>query len=327
MGDYWQSRACLITGGAGFGGSHLSKQLLELGAIVHVLDVHLPANCYLKLSGAAEKVGFHEGDVRDLNRVQSVLANHDIDTVFHLAAQPLVPKSNSHPYETLSINAMGTYTVLEAIRNSDSQPRLVFASSGAYYGTTWTSEPISEEQPPLVAGNIYSPSKVAADSAVRCYSETYGIQTVCCRFINAYGPGDSNFSRIVPRAIRNLIRDESYDFGERDDGTTCLDYMHIRDMTQAYIRAAEKLPDVAGEAFNFGTGTTTSTRQLAEMISRIFDGRDREPLFAGPARDRPVIKRLDVSKAMQVLGWHASLSLEEGLAHTVNWYREFWDRL
>ena len=327
MSEYWQSRACLVTGGTGFGGSHLAEQLVNRGAKVYVLDRMLPANSYLNLSGVRNAVDFLVGDIRDQGLVQSLLQRCDIETVFHLAAQPLIPVSNSLPYETLSTNAMGTYAMLEAVRTAERPIQLVFASSGAYYGTTRTNDPINEEHSPLVAANIYSPSKVAADVAVRCYAKTYGIQTVCCRFINTYGPGDINFSRIIPRAIRNLILSEPYDFGTRDDGTTCLDYMYIGDMSNAYVCAAQSLPSVAGEAFNFGTNRTISTRDLTRMISRAFDGRDREPQFRGSARDESIIKHLDVSKAKEILGWEADVALEQGLEETIHWYRKYWSRL
>jgi len=327
VSGYWESRACLVTGGAGFGGSHLVEQLVRRGAKVFVLDRFLPRNSYLRLSGLAEMVDFVTGDIRDQELVKSLLERCEIDTVFHLAAQPIVPMSNSLPFETLSVNALGTYAMLEAVRVASCPKRFVFASSAAYYGTTSTNQPIAEDEAPLVAANIYSPSKVAADSAVRCYAETYGLKAVACRFINTYGPGDANFSRIIPRAIRNLVLAKPYDFGSRDDGTTCLDYLHVRDMANAYICVAEHLEAVAGHAFNFGTGETTSTRDLAKLVSHVFDGQEREPIFCGPKRDKPVIKRLDVSKAEKFLGWEASTTLEHGLDETVQWYRRFWDRL
>ena len=104
----------------------------------------------------------------------------------------------------------------------------------------YTKEPITEDHPPLASANIYVPSKVAADIAVRCYAKTYGINAAVCRFINAYGPGNTNFSTIVPKAISLLINNQPYDFGARDDGTSTFDYLNIRDMTRGYLLHGRK---------------------------------------------------------------------------------------
>jgi CDP-glucose 4,6-dehydratase len=294
---------------------------------VVVLDRWLPRTSYLNLAGLAPKVDFLQGDVRDLDFVKQTLERFDIDTVFHLAAQPLVPTSNALPLETLSVNAMGTYTVLEAIRGSTRTKRLVFASSGAYYGTISRADSISEEDPPLPSSNIYAPSKVAGDLAVRCYAKIYGLKAAVCRFMNTYGPGDTNFSRLVPRAAKNLMEGAPFDFGDRDDGSTVLTYMHVRDMANAYILMAEQLDSIAGEAFNFGGEVPLSTREMAALCARVFTGEDRDPAFHGPRREAPLRKVLDTQKAREALGWRPETSLEEGLRETFAWYRERWDQL
>ena len=142
--QFWQGRRCLITGGLGCGGSHLSQLLLEKGARVYAFDRVRPGNSHMVLTGLIDRVEFIQGDVRDLELVKDTLQRFEIDAVFHLAAQPVVPLSNIDPYDTLSNNVMGTYSVLEAIRTSKYGNSLVFASSGAYYGTTTGREPINE---------------------------------------------------------------------------------------------------------------------------------------------------------------------------------------
>ena len=203
----------------------------------------------------------------------------------------------------------------------------MFASSGAYYGTTSTDRAIAEEEPPLSATNVYAPSKVAGDIAVRCYARIYGVKAACCRFMNTYGPGDTNFSRIIPRAVRNLILRDAYEFGDRDDGTTRLDYLHIRDMANAYLAVADRLDVVTGEAFNFGGGHPISTRELTKLIGRLFDGQEHEPRFGGPPRETPVSKYLDTRKARQLLDWQPTMPLAEGLQDTLAWYQRFWKSL
>ncbi len=325
--NYWSGRRCLVTGGFGFGGSHLCEQLLERGARVYVLDRERLNNSYTVLSGLTDRLNAIFGDVRDTDLIKLCIAQHEIDTIFHLAAQPVVPINNAFPYETLSINVMGTYSVLEAARTTGCIKALVFASSGAYYGTTYQQESITEEQGPAKSANIYAPSKVAADIAVRCYAATYGMKAAVCRFINTYGPGNVNFSTIVPRTITILMNNLPFDFGNRDDGTSAFDYLYIDDMTRGYLAVAESIERFSGEAFNFGGGTTISVRDLVKLISRLYDGREREPVFHGPKREIPVRKCLDTSKAKKVLGWESSSSLEEGLRDTIAWYKRYWARL
>lgn len=318
----WQGRPCLVTGGFGFGGSHLCLALLEKGASVLVYDRWRPSDSHLDRCGAGGKVHFVQGDIRDTDLLKLTLERFEIDTVFHVAAQPIVPIANLHPAETLSVNVQGTYSVLEAIRTGSPGRRLVFASSGAYYGTTTTDSALDEEAPPLTATNIYAPSKVAADVAVRTYARVYGMLAGVARFMNTYGPGDANFSRIVPRAARNLVLGTPYDFGDRDDGSTRLDFMHIRDMSGAYLKLAENLETVSGQAFNFGGGVPVSVREVARIASSKFDGQVREPLFRGRTPEKLVVKFLDISKASRLLDWRPTLGLEDGLQDAMSWYRE-----
>ncbi len=330
MPEYnWNGRNCLVTGGAGFGGSHLCEQLLDRGARVYVLDRFMLKNSYLVLSGNSERIQFIQGDIRDLDLIKLALDRFEIDMVFHLAAQPIVPISNQHPFETFGVNALGTYSVLEAIRTSGSVKGMIFASSGAYYGTTATPDKIKETAPPLPTSNIYATSKVAGDVAVQTYARVYNMPAAVCRFINTYGQGDTNFSRIIPRAVKNLITDPQgpYDFGSRSDGTGLFDCLYIADMANAYIKMAENLDKISGEVFNFCNDQLLSARELAELVSECFDGRKRDAIFSGPKAKTQAIKRLDTTKAQQQLDWKPQTTLEKGLKSTIAWYRQYWDKL
>jgi nucleoside-diphosphate-sugar epimerase len=284
-------RRVLVTGGSGFGGSHLIRRLMADGAEVWNLDV-LPSS-----STCAKYV---MGDVRNVALLKSALRDNAIDTVFHLAAQPLVPLSIEMPFETLDVNARGTYTVLEACRVIGIQP-------------------IPETAAPLPAANLYASGKAAADLAAQGYSHTYDLPVGVCRFMNTYGPGDTNESRIIPRALRLLKSNLPYDFGARDDGSTRLDFLHVDDMTSAYIAVAEFVRTRGGRdaVFNIGTGTATSTADVARMLSSCFDGREREPIFTGVAKATPVVKYLDATKARQLLGWSAQVGLRAGLGRLI----------
>jgi CDP-glucose 4,6-dehydratase len=322
MSYAWDGRPCLVTGGTGFGGSHLCAALLDRGAKVYVIDRVFAPSSYLVLQGLEQRVTFIQGDVRDMDLLRITIERYEIDAIFHLAAQPLAPMSNVLPFETLSVNALGTFAVLEAMRTTRCAKTLVFASSGAHYGATTTDRAIAEDDALCPAVNLYGPSKTAADVVVRSYANVYGLGAAVCRFMNTYGPGDSNFSRIVPRGIRSLLQGTPYDFGDRDDGSTRLDFLHIRDMTGAYLSVAENMDVAKGEAFNFGRGAPVSTAEITRLLSRCFDGREREPLFHGEPRERPVVKYLDIAKAKRLLDWSPQTSLEQGLGETIAWYRQ-----
>jgi nucleoside-diphosphate-sugar epimerase len=302
-------RRALVTGGSGFGGSHLIRRLLWEGVEVWNFDVRSPNTT------CANYIG---GDVRDRDLVQAVLRTNDIDTVFHLAAQPLVPLSIIEPFETLDVNSRGTYSVLDACRTVGVDA-LVVASSGAYYGTTTTDQPIPETAAPLAAANLYAAGKAAADLAAQGYAHTYDLPVGVCRFMNTYGPGDTNESRLIPHALQLLRNDLPYDFGSRDDGTTRLDFLHIDDMISAYLAVAKFVRTNGGHdaVFNIGTGSATSTAEVARALSCCFDGRERTPIFSGADRAVPVVKYLDVAKARAVLGWSAGVDLRNGLRQVV----------
>lgn len=324
-GFSWAKRRVLVIGGAGFGGAQLCEQLLARGARVHVLDRGCPPDSHLRLAGLEPRVGFTVGDICDADATKLLVARLEPEWVFLLAAQPIVPISNALPLETARVNILGAYHVLEACRLSRASRRLVFASSGAYYGATNTDTAIPEDAPPLPAANLYAPSKVAADIAVRSYAKIYGLHTVCCRWMNTYGPGDTNFSRIVPVTLRRLL------CGERPvidgtDGSNVLELLHVRDMSEGYLAAAERVeqPGVSGEAFNFGSGAPLSLREAVTELTRAWNAVTgervpEEPVITGP-RVRSV-KYLDIAKARQRLGWSPRTSLTEGLTETVAWYR------
>ncbi|WP_062519438.1 NAD-dependent epimerase/dehydratase family protein [Demequina silvatica] len=322
MTDMWQGRTCLVTGGAGFGGSHLVAELVERGARVTVIDREPIEGKPLEDMGVEDAITFVLGDLRDGALTKELVGAGGFDVVFHLAADPIVINSIRDPEAVVDTNVRGTATLLEAVRIAPNTPLFVNASSGAYYGDNFDPAPIPETQEPGPASNLYGPSKVAAEMILRGYGKAFGIPHASCRFMNTYGPGDRHESRLVPRALSQLASGAEYDFGDRDDGSTRLDFLYVGDMARAYMSAAEHLAR-GGEstAFNFGTATLTSVRDVAERLSLAFDGTAREPQFRG-VRTGPVRqKRLEVSRAESVLGWTASTSLDEGLAATVAWHR------
>ena len=324
--SHWNKRPCLVTGGAGFGGAHLCAELLSRGAKVYVYDRLLPKDSYLVFKSLVDRVNFIQGDIRDLEYLKMVTTRFEIENIFHLAAQAIKPQSNVIPYETFIVNALGTYNVLETVRTAKQSPHLVFASTGGYYGTFFSEDLIKEDSPPLVADNIYSATKVSGDIAVRYYANIFGTKAATCRFMQTYGPGDTQFSRIIPITVKYLMNGQHPKL-TRCDGTPQWDFMHVRDMARAYIAAAENIEEVSGEAFNFGGGNPISVKELVMLISKIFTGKEIEPIILMEPSGILQKTCLDISKARSLLGWKPEISLEEGLKETIAWYREIWDKL
>ncbi|MEV0135934.1 NAD-dependent epimerase/dehydratase family protein [Dactylosporangium sp. NPDC050688] len=316
---FWAGRRVLVTGGCGFGGGHLVVRLVALGAEVGVLDRDPDQPGVLAAAPERTAVEVRRGDVRDEAAVGEALRRWRPQAVFHLAAQPLVPESVRAPAETLAVNAGGTYTMLEAVRRAGHVEAFVLASTGGYYGEHHDDRPLREDDPARAGANLYGASKIAADVAVQAYARTFGLPASVCRFMNTYGPGDRQTSRLVPHALRQLRDGGPYDFGARDDGTTRLDFLYVGDMVAGYLRVAERLATHPGSCYNFGSGRPAAIRDVARMVSEAYDGVAREPIFRGPRRDRPIVKCLDVSRARAELGWAPVVPLAEGLGRTVRY--------
>ena len=323
----WSQQKILVLGAAGFCGAHLCDQLVRRGAQVIGFDKVLPLNSWLHQSNTVTEIDWITGDILDLDDLKLLLARFPVDTVFLLAAQPIVSISNQLPLETAQVNIIGTYNVLEAVRAQPHPPRLVFASSGAYYGATNTQAAITEDEPALAAKNIYAPTKAAADLAVRCYAQIYGLRAATCRWMNTYGPGDLNFSRIIPATMKRLHAGKP-GLIDGTDGTNILEMLHVRDMVEAYLAVAARLDteDVRGQAFNFGGGTPLELKFVVEQAARAWNGATGQnvpetPEITGPRVDS--VKYLDISKARERLGWEPRVGLEEGLRETALWYRDY----
>ncbi|RYG67414.1 NAD(P)-dependent oxidoreductase [bacterium] len=323
----WKNQKALVLGASGFCGAHLCDVLVRRGTQVIGFDKVLPPDSFLNSSGALQKIHYVSGDLLDLESLKLLLQRFPVDAVFLLAAQPIASISNLLPLETAHVNVIGTYNVLEAIRHCKNPPKLVFASSGAYYGATNAKSAIGEDEPALAATNIYASTKAAADHAVRCYSKIYGLRAASCRWMNTYGPGDTNFSRIVPLNMRRFARGEG-GLVDGTDGTNVLEMLHVSDMIEAYLRVAECLdePEVSGEAFNFGGGAPLELGHVVGEAARAWNAATgssipETPDCCGPKIDS--VKYLDISKAERVLGWKPQIGLFEGLKESATWYADY----
>jgi nucleoside-diphosphate-sugar epimerase len=308
---------CLVTGAAGFVGSVLVRRLSLQGWSVLGVDRDAVSD-----SRRSPDVAYTELDLCDAGGTLDLVKQVQPEVIFHLAAQAFVPESIENPYATVMDNVAATASVLEAARLCG-VPRVVHASSGAVYGSEGGTHVYAETSPMKVGANLYGPSKIAAEYVVAAYVATFGMDVRIGRFMNTYGPGDLNETRIIPRAVRLALQDLEYDFGTRDDGSTSLDFVYVDDVADGYIASATATDVTPGAVYNFGANSTASVRTIADTISRLVDGRDRVAQFRGPAATNPRTKSLDFAQTTATIGWRPQTDLLEGLTATVEWHRRY----
>lgn len=307
----------LVTGGSGFIGGSLTKTLANGDAEVYVLD-RRSKNAAFHLLDLAAEVKLVREDIRSYPSVKGVVDRYGITGVFHLAAQAIVSAANQSPLPTFETNIMGTANLLEACRNSKTVEKIVVASSDKAYGIH-QKLPYSEDFP-LNACYPYDVSKMCADRIAYCYFKIYGLPVAITRLSNVYGGGDFNWSRIIPGTIRSVLMGENPII--RSDGSPVRDYIYIDDAVNAYLTLYEKLEEVKGEAFNFGTNSPVSVLELVKKIVKISEKSNLKPVILGEAKGEIDKQFLDSSKAKRMLGWEAKVDLDEGLKRTYHWYKE-----
>lgn len=318
--QFWQDRPTFVTGVTGVLGGWLVRRLRELGARVVGLVWDPTLQNELVPSGMFEQVTVVGGDVRDQALLERILGEHEIEAVFHLAAQTVLSIANRNPSETFETNVQGTWALLEACRRSPTVKQIVVASSDRVYGAH-AQLPYTEEMP-LVGRHPYDASKSCADLVAQAYAVTYELPVVISRSGNFYGGGDLNWSRIVPGAIRSVMRGEPPVI--RSDGNYVRDYFYVEDAAAAGTFLAERLaerPDLRGQAFNFSNEAPITVLDLVKLIVRLM-GSHLEPRVLNEVTYDIQEQYLSAAKARQLLGWKPLFSLEEGLRRTIEWYRE-----
>lgn len=296
----------LVTGGAGFIGSQLCRQLLALGQEVRILD-DFSTGSRKNLSELERSCEVLRGDVRDASTVRHACSG--VDTVFHLAAQISVPDSVANPVLCEQINTQGTVTLLTAARDAGVH-RLVFSSSAAVYGNG-APRPIDETQP-RSPGSPYAISKASGEDYCRMFTELFELETVALRYFNVFGPGqrvNSGYAAVIPLLIQHALRETSpVIFG---DGLQSRDFVFVEDVAAANIAAATA-PGVAGQVFNVGTGESVTLLDLLEVL-RDLTGASLEPQFQ-PVRAGDVrYSTANITRARECLGFEPTHSVRSGL--------------
>jgi len=305
----------LVTGGAGFIGSHLVEALVERGDRVRVLD-NLSTGKFAYLEAVRERIEFLAGDITDPAAVDRAVAG--VDCVFHQAALASVPLSIEHPERTHAVCATGTLNVLDRARRAGVR-RLVYAASSSAYGNQPTA---AKRESDLTAPiSPYGAAKLAGELYCQAFTAAYGFETVALRYFNVFGPRqapDSPYSAVIPLFFAALLA------GRRPtiygDGGQSRDFVYVGNVVQANLLAADADPAV-GKVFNVGTGGATTLLDLLEHLNELL-ATNVKPVFQPPRTGDVRESMADLNQSRQLLGFEPQIGLAAGLSRSVSYYRE-----
>jgi nucleoside-diphosphate-sugar epimerase len=305
----------LVTGGAGFIGSHVVDRLVADGEQVRVLD-DLSSGREENLSGARARIEFLKGDIRD--RGLMAKACRGADFVIHEAAWRSVPKSMADPWGYTDVNVLATVNLLEAAAKAKIK-RVVCVSSSSVYGDAKTM-PLREDQPAAPI-SPYAASKLADELFCGLFSRGFGLETVCVRYFNVFGPRQSlenDYAVVIPKFISCLLRKESPPvYG---DGRQSRDFTYVDNVVEGTILCSQ-VPGVSGEVFNIALGEEHTVLDLLAELNTIM-GLSVPPAFKPPRPGDVQRTFADASKAQRLLGWKGRVAFAEGLRRTVEWFRQ-----
>src|SRR5437868_6733609 len=321
MDDFWRDRRVFVTGCTGLVGSWTVRALKERGAHVVGLIRDQVSGSELGRSGLLQQIDVVHGCVENQPLLERALAEYEIETVIHLAAQTIVGIANRSPLSTFETNIKGTCCLLEAARRCGANLQIVIASSDKAYGDQSTL-PYTEDAP-LQGRHPYDASKSCTDTLALTYHHTYRLPVCVTRCGNFFGGGDLNWNRIVPGTIRAVRREERPII--RSDGSFIRDYFYVKDGAEAYLYLAECMaqrPEVVGHAFNFSTEIQVTVLDMVSRILRLMHS-PLTPDIRAEAQHEIKHQYLSAAKARTMLGWTPRYDLEAALSETIGWYLSY----
>jgi nucleoside-diphosphate-sugar epimerase len=317
-GDYFKDRRILVTGGAGFIGSHLCEALVILGARVVALD-DLSGGTWDNLQGFGNAIHAITGSIMDSAALDEAVDGCDL--VFHEAALGSVPRSVAEPSIYWQVNVEGTLNVLEATRKAQVK-RVLFAGSSSAYGDP-PGEGMKVETMPPLPRSPYAATKLAAEHALRAWYHSYGLDTGVLRYFNVFGPrqnANSAYAAVIAAFAKALLSGKPGTI--YGDGNQSRDFTFVANVVHGNLLAARHPSPLCGEVFNVATSGNVSVNELySKMV--VLLGKDVHGPIHQPARRGDVLRsQADVRKANQVLGYAPLVDFESGLDATITWYRD-----
>lgn len=295
----------LITGITGFVGSHLARKLSQLGAKVY------------GVSRSASSKNILKATIVDYSLIDDFVKRKKIDVCFHLAAEALVETGQSDPYQTFKINTIGTLNILEIARKNNFK-KVVVASTSHVYSNNRV--PYNESHAPKPS-RPYETSKACTDLIATAYADTFSLPVLIPRFVNIYGPGDINFTRLIPKTMQRVVNGKS---PKMWGGSAIRDYLYIDDAIDAYIHLAAVNIEKVGKnrIFNFGSNNLISVRELIEKIILLSNKKISIEKIADEREDEITKQYVSWNKAKRILGWKPKVDLDLGLKKTLLWFEK-----
>ena len=329
---FWQGKNVFITGINGFIGGNLAKELLRKGANVFGLIRNHSLQTFLYFESLEKEIVIINGDLTDKELMCRIISENNIDVVYHLAAQVEVGVGLKNPYLTFETNIRGTYTLLEAMRiHSDLIESAIFASTDKAYGSYGADQMPYRENYQLLPKYPYDTSKACADMIAQIYAnEVFKMPIAITRFSNIYGPGQLNFSALVPDSIRSALGFSQ--FIPRGDGSMIRDFLYVDDVVDLYMRIGESIPTnpkkISGEVFNAGTNEPISVRNVVENVYKLIGNENDFKAILNLMNEKKTVgeiqcQYMNYDKVNKYFGWSPSNSLPDGLAKSIEWYKKW----
>ncbi len=329
---FWFGKNVFITGINGFIGGNLAKDLVGRGASVFGLMRNASRNSFLFVEGLGARVTLIEGNITDKDLLSRVISEERINVVFHLAAQVEIGVGLTNPYLTFESNTRGTYSLMEAIRLCpQSIQAVVVASTDKSYGSYPAEQMPYKEDYPLIPRYPYDVSKACADMIARAYSsEVFRLPVVVTRFSNIFGPGQLNFSALIPDSVRACLGYGT--FVPRGSGQQIRDFIYVGDVVDLYLRIGERLANAPetyrGKIYNAGTNQPRSVRDVLEVVyqqtGRIAEYENVLQLMKGRETVGEIeCQYMDYELVNRDFGWAPGCSFERGVADTIAWFEGY----
>ena len=335
----FKNKKVLISGITGFVGGNLVSELLKNGAEIFGIIRSNNPNCFLNIEGLDNKIRLFQGDITDKDLWFNIITEQQIDIIYHLAAQVEVGIGLKNPYLTFETNIRGTYNMLEASRlailSGQEIEAIVVASSDKAYGEYPVDKMPYLEDYPLLPKYPYDTSKACADMICQAYSiDQYKLPVVITRFSNIYGPGQMNFSAIVPDGIRSGLGLSN--FIPRSDGSMVRDFIFAQDVADLYMKIAIGVINdpikLRGQIFNAGSNSPINMRSLLTKIYEQLGNKEELERILSEMNGKVTTgeiqhQHMSFNKVYKYFNWEPKHSIDEGLSKTIIWYKSYFEKL
>ena len=330
--NFWSGKNVFITGINGFIGGNLAKNLLNKGANIFGLIRNESFQTFLYFEGLEKDIVIIRGELTDKELLCRIMSENNINIIYHLAAQVEVGVGLENPYLTFETNIRGTYSLLEAIRTHGALVEsVIFASTDKAYGSYSADQMPYKEDYPLVPKYPYDTSKACADMIAQVYAnEVFKMPIAITRFSNIYGPGQLNFSALIPDSITSALGFSK--FIPRGDGSMIRDFLYVEDVVDLYLRIGESMainPErISGEVFNAGTNDPISVKEVLEIVYKLVRNTSDLDEILNLMKKKKTIgeiqcQYMSYDKVNEYFNWSPTHTIQDGLINSIEWYTKW----